>query len=195
MKRTAAIERETKETKIRLELNLDGRGDYDIVTGIGFFDHMLTLFSVHGLFDIKIEAQGDLDVDFHHTVEDVGLVMGEAFDAALDNRKGICRYGYAVIPMDETLTAVTVDLSKRPYLVFNLPPLADNAGQFTTYLAKEFFRAFSNRGQMNLHLNVLYGENGHHVIESMFKASARALDQAVSFDARRTDIPSTKGLL
>ncbi len=193
--RTASIERKTAETEIRLELNLDGTGTPDIATGIPFFDHMLTLFTVHGLFDLKIAAKGDTDVDFHHTVEDIGLVLGDAVDQALGDRKGIHRYGYAVTPMDETLTSVAIDLSRRPFLVYNIPDERRGGGNFDAWLAQEFFRAFSNRSGMNLHVNVAYGENEHHIIESIFKATGRALDQAVSFDGRIIGVRSSKGIL
>ena len=195
MERIAEVERATKETEIRIKLDLGGSGKYDISTGIPFFDHMLTLFAVHGFFDLSIDARGDIDVDLHHTVEDVGLVLGDAFDKALGDRKGIRRFGHAITPMDDALSSVAVDLSKRPYLVYNLPPKANTAGSTFTSLAKEYFRAFVNRGGMNLHVNVLYGENEHHIIESIFKAVARALDQATSYDERIKDIRSSKGVL
>jgi imidazoleglycerol-phosphate dehydratase len=195
MERTAMVERETKETRIRMELNLDGGGKNKISTGIPFFDHMLTLFSVHGFFDLSIDATGDIDVDFHHTVEDVGLVLGDAFDKALGDRKGIKRFGHAVTPMDDALSSVAADLSKRPFLVYNVPQKADMGGDNFTSLTREFLRAFSNRCGMNLHVNVLYGENEHHVLESIFKTIARALDQATSFDGRLTGIRSSKGVL
>lgn len=196
MERTASIVRQTLETDIQLTLNLDGTGKRDISTGIGFFDHMLTLFAAHGFFDLSIQAKGDLHVDCHHTVEDVGLVLGDAFDKALGDRKGIQRYGHSVVPMDETLTAVTVDLSRRPYLVFHVPGLsAGSDDRFDIGLCKEFYRAFAVRAGMNLHINVWYGENRHHMLESMFKASGRSIDAAVSLDRRITDIHSTKGNL
>lgn len=194
-KRVAAVERKTGETEISVELNLDGKGEPDISTSIPFFDHMLTLFSVHGFFDLKVRAAGDIQVDFHHTVEDVGLVLGEALDLALGERKGIERYGHAVTPMDETLTAVTVDLSKRPFLVYNVPDAGRGGGRFDVILAKEFFRAFSNRSGMNLHINVAYGENEHHIIESIFKALGRALDGATTPDERISGVRSSKGAL
>ena len=195
MERVAEVERETKETGIRIKLNLNGSGKHEISTGIPFFDHMLTLFAVHGFFDLSIDARGDIDVDFHHTVEDVGLVLGDAFEKALGSRKGIKRFGNAITPMDDALTSVAVDLSKRPFLVFNIPSGAKTAGDTFLSLTKEFFRAFANRGGMNLHVNVFYGENEHHIIESIFKASGRALDQATSFDKRIKDIRSSKGVL
>ena len=196
MKRMAEVERKTKETNICIELNIDGKGKHKISSGIPFFDHMLTLFAVHGFFDLSLSANGDLDVDFHHTVEDIGLVLGEAFNKALGDRKGIIRYGHAVIPMDDALTFVTIDLSNRPFLVYNIPDITDiKGGSFDIYLAKEFFRSFANKSGMNLHINVFYGENEHHVIESIFKAFGRALDQAASFDKRITNVHSTKGSL
>jgi imidazoleglycerol-phosphate dehydratase len=195
MERTAEVQRETKETEIHIKLNLSGSGKHEVSTGIAFFDHMLSLFAVHGFFDLYINAKGDIDVDFHHTVEDVGLVLGDAFDNALGERKGVRRFGNAVIPMDDALTSVAVDLSKRPFIVYNVPSIAKTSGNTFTSLAKEFFRAFATRGGMNLHVNVLYGENEHHIIESIFKATARALDQATSFDNRLKDIHSSKGLL
>jgi imidazoleglycerol-phosphate dehydratase len=156
---------------------------------------MLTLFSVHGFFDLQVDAQGDLEVDFHHTVEDVGLVLGDALNQALGLREGITRYGYSVTPMDESLTAVAVDLSKRPYLVYNVPHSAAGGGNFDTSLAKEFFRAFATRAGMNLHINVAYGENEHHIIESIFKGVGRALDVATAFDDRISSVRSSKGVL
>jgi imidazoleglycerol-phosphate dehydratase len=195
MERTAKIERETKETRIRMALNLDGSGKDNISTGIPFFDHMLTLFTVHGFFDLSIDATGDIDVDFHHTMEDVGLVLGDAFDKALGDRKGIKRFGHAVTPMDDALSSVAADLSKRPFLVYNVPQKPNAGGDNFTSLTKEFLRAFSNRGGMNLHVNVLYGENEHHILESIFKTMARALDQAASFDSRLKGIRSSKGVL
>lgn len=195
MDRTAEVKRETKETNININLNIEGSGKHKISTGIPFFDHMLSLFSVHGFFDLHITASGDTDVDFHHTIEDLGLVLGDAFDKALGNRKRINRFGFAVTPMDDALASVAVDLSKRPYLVYKVPLVANSVGNNFTSLSKEFFRAFATRGGMNLHVNVLYGENEHHIIESVFKATGRALDEATSFDSRIDDIRSSKGLL
>ncbi len=195
MNRIADVARETKETKIHIKFNLNGTGKYSIKTGIGFFDHMLTLFAVHGFFDLDINATGDIEVDFHHTVEDVGLVLGDALDHALGDRNGIKRFGYAVTPMDDALTFVAVDLSKRPYLVYNMPEKLSRDGNNFVSLAKEFFRAFSNRGGMNLHINVKYGENEHHIIESIFKSAGRALSQAVALDERIKAVRSTKGTL
>jgi imidazoleglycerol-phosphate dehydratase len=195
MERTAEIERKTKETSIRIVLKLGGSGKNEISSGIPFFDHMLTLFAVHGFFDLSIDAAGDIDVDFHHTIEDVGLVLGDAFDRALGDRKGIKRFGHAVTPMDDALASVAVDLSKRPFLVFNVPARPTSEGHAFTSLTKEFLRAFSNRCGMNLHVNVFYGDNEHHIIESIFKAVGRALGQAASFDGRIIDVRSSKGVL
>lgn len=192
---TAEVERKTNETAVRVSLKLNGSGQSEISTGIAFFDHMLTLLAVHGFFDLEVKAKGDLEVDFHHTVEDVGLVLGDALDQALGNRKGIKRFGHAVTPMDDALTAVTVDLSKRPFLAYHVPALSTSATGFNLVLVKEFMRAFANRGGLNLHVNVSYGENEHHVIESMFKALGRALDQAVAKDERIKDVRSSKGSL
>ena len=195
MDRISTVSRKTQETEIIVKLNINGKGSDEIATGIPFFDHMLSLFAVHGFFDLSIRAKGDLEVDYHHTVEDVGLVLGDAFDRALDDRKGIKRYGHAVTPMDDALTAVSIDLSKRPYLVYHVPLFSGTGRNFDTSLAKEFFRAFATRGGMNLHINVDYGENEHHIIESIFKATGRALDLASSFDDRITNIHSSKGTL
>jgi len=195
MSRTSRIERKTTETQIAVEIELDGEGKADVHTGIAFFDHMLTLFCVHGGFDLNVVANGDLDVDFHHTVEDVGLVLGEAVSAALDNRAGIERYGFAVTPMDEALAQVAIDLSNRPYLVYRLPGDLSCVGPFDAGLAKEFFRAFAVKGGMNLHINVPYGENEHHVLESVYKSVGRGLKQAVQIDRARAGILSSKGVL
>ena len=193
MKRTSSVKRKTRETEIHIELNIDGKGNHKISTGIPFFDHMLTLFSVHGFFDLTIAAKGDIEVDFHHTVEDVGLVLGETINNALGDRKGIKRYGYAVTPMDEVLGSVVVDLSNRPFLVYNPPPEITSEGVFDVHLAGEFFRALSVKGGMNLHINVNYGKNAHHIIESVFKSLGRALDDASTFDERITGVRSSKG--
>ncbi|MBN1930636.1 MAG: imidazoleglycerol-phosphate dehydratase HisB [Desulfobacterales bacterium] len=195
MNRISEAKRKTNETEVTITLNLNGKGLHEICTGIPFFDHMLTLFTVHGFFDLSISAKGDLEVDFHHTVEDVGLVLGDAFNTALGDRKGINRYGYAVTPMDDALANVAIDLSKRPFLVYNVPAITTGQGNFGSSLAKEFFRAFSNRLGMNLHINVSYGENEHHIIESIFKSVGRAMAQAVSFDKRITAVRSSKGTL
>ena len=194
-KRSAAVERKTNETDIRIKLNLDGNGTHDISTGVPFFDHMLTLYAVHGFFNLSIEASGDLEVDSHHTVEDIGLVLGDALSQALGDRKGIARYGHAITPMDDALAAVTVDLSNRPYLVYNVTCPTYTAGAFNIDIAKEFFRAFATRGGMNLHINLYYGENEHHIIESIFKATGRALNQATTADPRIQSVRSSKGAL
>jgi imidazoleglycerol-phosphate dehydratase len=195
MVRAARIERNTSETEVTVELKLDGQGRATIDTGIGFLDHMLTLFCVHGRFDLYIKASGDLYVDPHHTVEDVALVLGEAVSRALDSRIGIRRYGFAVTPMDEALAEVVIDLSNRPYLVFQVPLDLTAPGQFGPGLAKEFFRALAVKGGMNLHINVRYGENEHHVIEAMFKSVGRALNQAVAMASDQTGVRSSKGIL
>ena len=195
MKRSANIERTTKETKIKAELTLDGSGVNDISTGIPFFDHMLTLFSVHGFFDLQLTAAGDIEVDYHHTMEDVGLVLGEAVTVALGDRQGITRYGYAVTPMDDSISSVTIDLSNRPFLVYRLPALFARQTEVYSNLFKEFFRAFANKSGMNLHIDAPYGENDHHLIESIFKSFARSLDQATTMDNRVRSVRSSKGVL
>ena len=195
MTRTCRLERKTTETQVQVELNLDGEGQADINTGIAFLDHMLTLFCVHGRFDLDVQAKGDLEVDYHHTVEDVALVLGEAVSTALDSRFGIRRYGFSVTPMDDALAEVAIDLSNRPFLVFHLPPVLESVGRFDRGLAKEFFRAFAVKGGMNLHINVKYGENEHHVLESVYKSTGRALKQAVSIDTARRGVRSSKGVL
>jgi len=195
MQRTSTRNRFTKETRITATITLEGSGDADVTTGIGFFDHMLTLFAVHGFFDLKLEAVGDLEVDAHHTVEDVGLVLGDALDDALGDRAGICRYGHAVVPMDDALAEVTVDLSRRPFLVYRLPTLPPGGSVLDSGLAKEFFRALAVKGGMNLHITVPYGENEHHVLEAVFKALARALGAAVSLNSRIHGPLSSKGAL
>ncbi|MBI5062138.1 MAG: imidazoleglycerol-phosphate dehydratase HisB [Desulfatitalea sp.] len=195
MKRAAEIERKTKETQIRAKIDLDGSGRYEVSTGVGFFDHMLTLFTVHGLLDLSVQAEGDIQVDFHHTVEDVGLVLGEALNKALGDRKGISRYGHAVIPMDDALAEVTIDLSNRPYLRVTMPERLPCQNDFDVSLAQEFFRAFAQKAGMNLHIRVVYGENWHHMIEAVFKGIGRALRQAVTPDGRVVGVPSSKGSL
>jgi imidazoleglycerol-phosphate dehydratase len=195
MERTATLERITKETRIKAHLNLDGSGQAAINTGIGFFDHMLSLMSVHGFLDLSLDAAGDIQVDYHHTVEDVGLVLGELLDRALAERSGIRRFGQATTPMDDALADVNLDLSKRPYLVFNLPPKIGPAGRFEPQLAKEFCRALATRGGLNLHVNVRYGEDPHHILEAIFKSLGRALNQAVRHDPRVSGVRSTKGIL
>ncbi len=194
VERTGEVERNTKETRIKVRLGLDGQGKADIATGIPFLDHMLTLTAAHGFLDMAISAQGDLKVDFHHTVEDLGLVLGEALDKALGDRAGIRRFGHAVTPMDDALAKVTIDLSKRPYLVCRLPQGMPPAGQFAPHLVREFCRALAMRGGMNLHINVDYGEDPHHIIEAVFKSLGRALSQAVGVDARVRGARTTKGM-
>ena len=195
MSRISRIERNTSETQVSIELNLDGGGNAKIHTGIAFLDHMLTLFCVHGRFDLDVQASGDLDVDYHHTVEDVALVLGEAVSTALEDRIGIRRYGFAVTPMDEALAEVAIDLSNRPFLVYRLPSNLESTGRFDRGLAKEFFRAFAVKGGMNLHINVRYGENEHHVLESIYKSVGRALKQAVTIDPGFSGVRSSKGVL
>jgi imidazoleglycerol-phosphate dehydratase len=195
MQRIAEVERKTKETAIQVTLNLDGNGKSEVSTGISFFDHMLTLLAAHGFFDLAVKAKGDLEVDSHHTVEDVGLVFGDTLNKALGDRKGIYRYGHAVTPMDDALSSVSLDLSNRPYLVLNCPGVYSSGIGFDLSVAKEFFRAFANRGGLNLHINVSYGENEHHILESIFKAMGRALNQACSLDQRISGVRSTKGSL
>ena len=195
MSRKASIERVTKETQIRLSLNLDGKGKAKICTSVPFLDHMLDLFTRHGLFDLEVDAKGDIDIDFHHTVEDIGIVLGQAFKEALGDKKGIHRYGQATVPMDETLAAVAIDLSGRPYLVYNVRIPKVKIGEFDVELVREFFQAFVNNCGANLHINVMYGENVHHILEACFKAAARALDQATLVDPRIEGVLSTKGKL
>lgn len=195
MKRSAELERKTRETQIRIKLELDGGGRCDVHTGIGFFDHMLILFGVHGLLDLSIQAEGDIEVDLHHTVEDVGLVLGEAVSRALGERKGICRYGHAVIPMDDAMADVAIDLSNRPYLKMSMPAVLPRQNDFDASLAQEFFRALAFKAGMNLHIHAAYGDNWHHIIEAVFKGVARALRQAGSPDPRTPGIPSSKGVL
>ena len=195
MARTADYVRKTKETDISLHLNLDGTGSSSINTGIGFFDHMIDGFARHGLFDLKVNVAGDLAVDCHHTIEDTGIVLGNAIKEAVGDKKGIRRYGSCILPMDETLVLCAVDLSGRPYLVFDGEFTTDRVGYMDTEMVKEFFYAISYTAGMNLHIRVLSGGNNHHMIEAMFKAFAKALDQATVIDPRITDILSTKGSL
>ena len=195
MNRTAVVERKTKETKISLEINLDGNGIYDVSTGVPFLDHMLELFAKHGLFDLKLQASGDVEVDDHHTVEDIGMCLGEAVNKALGDKRGIKRYGFFLLPMDEALAEVAIDLSGRPFVVYNVEWQQEKIKTFDTSLVEEFWRGFGTRALANLHINVRYGKDAHHVCEALFKAVARALDVASLIDSRRTDIPSTKGTL
>jgi imidazoleglycerol-phosphate dehydratase len=195
MARDAGVSRQTKETKIEIQMDLDGTGKADITTGIAFFDHMLTAFCVHGFFDLKIIATGDLAVDFHHTVEDVGLVLGQVLFTALGDKKGIQRFGDSCVPMDEALSRVTIDLSNRPYLVYHFPKNLRSGTAFDVFLAKEFFQAFSIKGGFNLHINGFYGTNEHHVLESIFKALGRSLHQATRMNEKIAGILSSKGSL
>ena len=194
--RSAKVHRRTTETDIRARLSLDGRGGYAVSTGIRFLDHMLELFARHGGFDLDLKGQGDLDVDQHHTVEDTGLVLGEAVRQALGDKRGINRAGYFVMPMDETLALAAVDLSGRPYLVLKAPIKAKRVGDLQTELVEDFFQAFASGARANVHLRVLYGRSSHHAVEAMFKAFARALRYACSRDpGLKRQLPSTKGLL
>jgi imidazoleglycerol-phosphate dehydratase len=194
--RTAEISRQTNETQIEIKLDLDGTGKHEISTGIGFLDHMLTHLAVHGLFDLTVQAKGDLHIDVHHTVEDVALALGQAFDKALGNRKGIVRMGDCFAPMDETLAHVAIDLSGRPYTVFQAEWHTPYVGNIPVTLFQHFFESFAVTSRCNLHARVLYGRDDHHQAEALFKAWARALDAASQFDARRSGmIPSTKGTL
>jgi imidazoleglycerol-phosphate dehydratase len=195
MTRSATIERNTSETRIRLTLNIDGRGETSISSGVPFLDHMLNLFARHGLFDLSLEACGDTQIDFHHTVEDIGIVLGEAFKQALADKQGINRYGQVTVPMDESLAGVVVDISGRPYLVYNVDLPKAKVGDFDVELAQEFFQAFANHCGMNLHINLLYGDNLHHIIEACFKAVGRAMDMATRLDPRVEGVMSTKGVL
>ncbi|NLP36447.1 MAG: imidazoleglycerol-phosphate dehydratase HisB [Firmicutes bacterium] len=193
--RTASLNRKTGETEIELSVNIDGAGEARLSCGLPFFEHMLNIFCRHGFFDLTLNAVGDLEVDGHHLVEDVGLVLGEAFRQALGDKAGIRRYGSVILPMDDALVLVAVDLSGRPFLAFDLPLPAVRLGTFDTELVEEFFRAFVSRAQCTLHVKLLDGRNTHHIIEALFKALARALDQAVTRDERLSGIPSTKGVL
>jgi len=193
--RKAEFIRKTKETEISLKIDLDGSGRHSISSGIPFFDHMLSLFAYHGAIDLTIKAKGDIHIDSHHTVEDIGICLGEGIKKALGDGKGIQRYGFALIPMDETLCSVALDFSMRPWLVFNMKLRRLRIGNFELEMVEEFFRALCNHGRVTLHINLHYGRNSHHMIEALFKAFGRALRSAVSIDERVYDIPSTKGLL
>lgn len=195
MVRKAKVSRKTKETEIKVELNLDGSGKHSISTSIPFLDHMLSLLTAHGLLDLKLEARGDTAIDFHHTVEDVGICLGSALKQAVGGKEKVRRYGSAFVPMDESLASVHVDLSGRPYLVYQLPLRKRKIGDFDTELIKEFFQAFVNHGAITLHARVAYGSNAHHMVESLFKACGRALRQALSMDEKVRGVPSTKGKL
>ncbi|MGJ8671531.1 imidazoleglycerol-phosphate dehydratase HisB [Rubritalea sp.] len=193
--RTASQKRDTAETKIQLSLNIDGSGESKIDTGIPFFDHMLTAFSRHGLIDLDVTVDGDIEVDYHHTVEDTAIVIGECLKEALGDKKGITRYGHSYLPMDETLSRVVVDLSNRPHLEFKFPAGTPDAQNFQFTLVEEFFRAIASNLRANIHAEVLYGRDGHHIAESLFKGLARALRAAMEKDPRVTGIPSTKEVL
>lgn len=193
--RTAELVRNTKETQISLSLNLDGTGQNSINTGIGFLDHMLTLFSGHGRFDLTLTCKGDLHVDVHHTVEDIGIVLGKAISEALGTRESIKRYGNSMVPMDEALALVSLDLSNRPYLYFEVPFLSSKTGELDTEMYEEFFRALSVNAGMTLHVKLFHGKNNHHIIEAVFKAFARALREAATIDPSIQGVLSTKGLL
>ncbi len=195
MPRIATIDRTTKETKISLVLNLDGRGEHRIESGVPFFDHMLTQIARHGFFDLQISAVGDLEVDAHHTVEDVGICLGEGFKKALADKAGIRRYGRGTMPMHEALAAVVLDFSGRPFLVFNVPLPKAQVGNFDLELVEEFFTAFCNHAGANVHVNLAYGDNLHHIVEAVFKAFARALDEATQLDPRIEGVLSSKGKL
>jgi imidazoleglycerol-phosphate dehydratase len=195
MERKATVERRTKETVIQVSIDLDGSGRYENNSGVPFLDHMLDLFAAHGLFDLQVLAQGDLDVDDHHTVEDVGLCLGDAVAQALGDKAGIVRYGFFLLPMDEALAEVALDLSGRPYVVFDVDWEQEKIKNFDVALVEEFWHAFGTRAQANLHVRSKRGTNAHHVCEAIFKATARALDAAVRVDPRRSGVPSTKGTL
>ncbi len=195
MARTASLSRNTKETQIRVEINLDGSGKCAAKTGVGFFDHMLDLFARHGGFDVTVEATGDLHVDQHHTVEDVGIALGQAFKQALGDKAGIRRYGHFTLPMEETLATVAVDLSGRYFLVFNATFPTQKIGEFDSELVEDFWQAFAANTLCNFHVLVHYGRNSHHISEAIFKCAARALRNAVESDPRMPGVPSTKGTL
>lgn len=195
MERIAEIKRTTRETDIYVKLNLDGTGKAEIDTGIGFFDHMLNSFARHGLFDLTVQVDGDLDVDCHHTIEDTGIVLGQAILQAVGDKKGIKRYGSMLLPMDESLVLSAIDLGGRPYFIYDLELTVPRVGSFDTEMVREFFYAISYSAAMNLHIKQIYGSNNHHIIEAAFKAFAKALDEATQFDSRIKDVLSTKGTL
>ena len=195
MARTATVERKTRETQIRVTLNLDGKGESEIASPVPFFDHMLTQIARHGFFDLEIAAQGDIEIDAHHTVEDLGICLGEAFKKALGNKEGIRRYGRGTMPMHEALASVILDFSGRPFLVYNVPLPKAQLGNFEVELVEEFFVAFCNHSGVNAHVNLAYGDNLHHIIEAVFKAFARALDEATGLDPRISGVLSSKGSL
>lgn len=196
MGRTATVERNTKETQIKVTVNLDGTGEYKVSTGVGFLDHMMEQLSRHSLIDLELEAKGDTHIDFHHITEDVGITIGQAVAEALGDLKGITRYGSALIPMDETLTRVALDISGRPYLIWKVDFTRDRVGEMDTELFKEWYGAFAQAAGITLHVENLYGINNHHIVESSYKALARSLRQAMAIDPRKSDaVPSTKGQL
>ncbi|MBD1400655.1 imidazoleglycerol-phosphate dehydratase HisB [Pelovirga terrestris] len=195
MTRSATIERQTKETSIRLTLNLDGSGQHQIDSPVPFFNHMLSAVARHGFFDLRVKASGDIEIDAHHTVEDLGIVLGEAFKKALGDKVGVRRFGRATMPMHEALASVVIDFSGRPFLVFNVALPKAKVGEFDTELVEEFFVAFCNHSGANIHVNLAYGDNLHHIIEGIFKAFGRALDEATSIDPRIEGVLSTKGTL
>tara|TARA_Y100000746_G_C15411301_1_gene410441 strand:- start:87 stop:677 length:591 start_codon:yes stop_codon:yes gene_type:complete len=196
MVRKAKVSRKTKETSINVEINIDGKGQYKVDTGIGFLDHMLEQLSKHSLIDLKVKAKGDTHIDLHHTTEDTGIAIGEALKKALKNYQGIRRYAHAIIPMDETLTRVAIDVSNRPYLIWKVKLKVERLGEMDTELFKEWFQAFSQSAGITLHMENIYGDNSHHIIESCFKALARSLRTALEIDPRnKKSIPSTKGSL
>ncbi len=195
MTRRAQIDRKTSETAIRIDLTIDGRGESRIATKIPFFDHMLTLFARHSLVNLTVQADGDIDVDFHHTVEDTGIALGQAFAQALGDKRGIRRYGWALLPMDETLARVVVDFSGRPFLEYRAPQAVASIGAFAFQLVEEFLRGFAVHAGTNLHVEILYGRDAHHMAEAIFKGLAKAVDQACQLDPRVEGVPSTKGSL
>ena len=194
-RRQGSVERKTRETDIRLRLDLDGEGKSRISTGIGFFDHMLTAFATHGRFDVDLRCKGDLHVDAHHSVEDVGIALGQALREALGDKKGIVRFGHAYVPLDEALSRCVIDLSGRPWLHFDVTFKARRVGKMPTELFEDFFWAVADHGRLNIHLDLIRGRNSHHIAETLFKATARALGMAVALDPRVKDVPSTKGSL
>ena len=195
MIRESIVKRKTNEVEVYVKINIDGEGKYKIDTGIPFFNHMLEQLAKHGLFDIEISATGDTEIDFHHTVEDVGIALGEAFNQALGDKKGINRYGFSSIPFDETLSSSSLDLSGRPFFIFKVEMPSTKVGEFDVELAREFFQSFTNNLKANIHIETKYGTNNHHIIESIFKSIAKSLDVATTYDSRSNSIPSTKGNL
>lgn len=193
--RQANLTRKTRETDISLTLNLDGEGNGVIDTGVGFFNHMLTLFTKHGFLDLQVKCDGDIDVDFHHSVEDIGIVLGQAFKEAVGDKAGIRRYATVYTPMDESLSRISIDISGRPFLYFDVDIPTEKVGQFDTELVEEFFRAFVNQAAVTLHVELLHGQNSHHIIESVFKGFGRVLDEATTIDERIKGVRSTKGML